>query len=138
MTANPRNSFDGSSSCWETKSPLWTRLSCKSYSSNDYRLMSDKLAHLADKIVEMAAPHVATSSTSSTPNPEIQQLRSEISEFKRIVQSIHQPRIRHRSSSRPSRPPSPATPDNHSPDASLCWYHPTFWRNSPKMPKSML
>ncbi len=87
----------------------------------------DKLAHFADKIVEVAAPQINYAASS---NQKIQQLRSEISELKHIVQSIHQPWFRHRSSSRPSsnsRPPSPAAPGSvyNSPD-SFCWYHQRF------------
>ena len=45
----------------------------------------DKLAQLADKIIEVAAPQINATTTTSSPS-EIQQLHSEISEMKRMVQ----------------------------------------------------
>ena len=48
----------------------------------------DKLAQLADKVVEVAAPQINVTTTTSNPS-KIQQLRLEISELKRIVQSLN-------------------------------------------------
>ena len=88
----------------------------------------DKLAQLADKIVEVAAPQINATTTTSNPS-EIQQLRSEISELKRIVQSLNRIQQRHRSSSRPSRSPqhnrhSSTTSEENA--TNLCWYHHRF------------
>lgn len=101
----------------------------------------EKLAQLADKIVEVAAPRVntttsqssnteinTTTTVSQSSNPEIQQLRAEISELKQLIQeATSRPQRRHRSSSRPSRsqPSRPTSPDNSTSD-NLCWYHHRF------------
>ena len=48
----------------------------------------DKLAQLADKIVEVAAPQINSTTTTSSSS-EIQRLRSEILELKKFIQSIN-------------------------------------------------
>ena len=77
----------------------------------------EKLAQLADKIVEVATP-----STS-----EIDHLRAEIAEIKRIVESLHIPSRPRRSSSRgrTSRSSRATTPVDDTTDR-LCWYHRRF------------
>ena len=98
-----------------------------------------KLAQLADKIVEVAAPQInSTRAITTSTTPEIQQLRSEIADLKRIVQAMGKTQIRHRSSSRPSRSPhrstrpvSPAPAENNSTD-DLCWYHHRYGEDARK------
>ena len=86
----------------------------------------EKVAQLADKVVEVAIPQVS-STTHSTGNPEIATLRSEILELKQIVaslQSFNKPR---RQSSRGHTPRSSrASSPAGSSAASLCWYHSRF------------
>ena len=88
----------------------------------------DKLAQLADKIVEVATPQVNATMTTSTSS-EIQHLRSEISELKKIIQSINNMQQCHHSLSQPSCKPHPSqhsspAPEDNSTD--LCWYHRRF------------
>ena len=87
----------------------------------------EKLAQLADKIVEVATP-VQISTVSHSPDSEISLLRNEIAELKRmIVSSRHTNRIRPRSSSRgrSSRSTTPQRTTTTDAD-SLCWYHQRF------------
>uniref|UniRef100_A0A1X7VWW4 Reverse transcriptase domain-containing protein n=1 Tax=Amphimedon queenslandica TaxID=400682 RepID=A0A1X7VWW4_AMPQE len=88
----------------------------------------EKLAQLADKIVEVATPEVHFA-TQPSRTPEIDTLRSEILELKQIVaslQSFNKPR---RPSSRGNTPHSScaSSPAGSSTSAtSLCWYHSRF------------
>jgi hypothetical protein len=74
-----------------------------------------KLAEMADKVMEVAAPQVETQKA-----PDIQQLRDEVAHLTTLVQSLtthhrrRSCRSRHRSS-------SPATTSE-----TLCWYHQKF------------
>lgn len=91
----------------------------------------EKLAELADKIVEVSTPQINSAinapSSNSTSNSELQQLHSEIADLKRIVSSIQRSSHRrspsrsgyHGSRSRQSTP-EPTTSDD------LCWYHRRF------------
>ena len=81
----------------------------------------DKLAMLADKVVEVASPSVpsissvnSTSSRDSTS--EIQQLRFEIADLKCLVHSITPKDCPHRSSSGPSRKPQLSSSHTSSPE----------------------
>ncbi len=90
----------------------------------------DKLAEMADKIIEVAVPSVSavSASTPAAPTSEIEQLRAEVTRLEKMVSKLA---ARPRSSScppaRPSRrPPSPA-PSVSPPDpTNLCWYHQMF------------
>ena len=83
-----------------------------------------KLAEMADKVMEVAAPtiaHISDSRPKSPPPPssDIQQLRDEVARLTTLVQSLatqHQPR----SSSRPRRRSSSPAAET------LCWYHQQF------------
>ena len=78
----------------------------------------EKLVNLADKIMEVATPSVATITTPTALATEVEQLRGEVSQLSKLVQKL----VRSRSSSRPSRrSPIPTTPSD--PVESLCWYH---------------
>lgn len=97
-----------------------------------------KLAEMADKILEVAAPTLATVSDPA-PNPpfsdpvpnssnELQQLRDEVARLSTLVRSLTaQSRRRRSSGSANSRSSSPATGASHttpaSPSGALCWYH---------------
>ena len=88
----------------------------------------ETLAQLADKIVEVAAPTVhSVEITTDSHSQELQQLWANLSDLKRIVESIH------RSSC--NRSPHPGSTRNHrscnstpepltEPD--VCWYHHRF------------
>ena len=87
----------------------------------------DKLAQLADKIVEVATPQVNSAVVAPCTSAEVQQLRTELSDLKRIVQSLHHsyPSHRSRSTSR-SRSHTRSrisTPDPENQQDTLCWYH---------------
>ena len=86
-----------------------------------------KLAEMADKIMEVARP--PTVAAISAPDPDVQQLKAEVSRLADLVASLTQYNPQHsRSRSRTRRPPSPARTDTRpSQDAtSLCWYHRKF------------
>ena len=81
----------------------------------------EDLAQLADKIIEVATPSVATVSNSNPPlAAEIDSLRKELGSLKHQLKKLT---IRSRSR---TRSPSPAAPPHQrSSDASppVCWYH---------------
>lgn len=81
----------------------------------------DELAQLADKIVEVAVPEVATVSAQSTTS-EVDQLRAEIASLKQQIQTLQLP---HRRSRRRSRSPALPLPSPQAP-TTLCWYHQKF------------
>lgn len=88
----------------------------------------EKLAQLADKIVEVATPPVSTVTSSS----EYEQLRTEMADLRKLVESLHIPvstqRNRQRSSSRGRTPrrSRASTPTNTEASDDLCWYHRRF------------
>ena len=79
------------------------------------------LAQLADKIVEVAIPSVATVRTASPINAEVEQLRAEVTRLQEIVKSLSS---RGRSPQRRSPSPHPSS------DTTLCWYHQRFGDNA--------
>ena len=86
----------------------------------------ESLASLADKVVEVAAPVVATVQSSQLSS-EMEYLRSEIASLKRLVQSLSTtPRRKH---SPRRRTPSPAPPVQ---STGLCWYHSRFAEKAAK------
>lgn len=94
--------------------------------SADSSMDLDKLADMADKVMEVAAPTVAAVSdtrSDCTDNSEVKQLREEVARLADLVASLTT-RPRRRSSFRPRRAASPA-PTNP-PQNSLCWYHTKF------------
>ncbi len=89
-----------------------------------------KLAQLADKIVEVTVPTVSAV-TARPHTSELEQLRGEITELKRMMETLSGTGFRHRrrSVSRGRTPSSRAhTPSNNTDDATdnLCWYHRRF------------
>ncbi len=97
-----------------------------------------KLAEMADKILEVAAPTLANVSDSAPNRPwndpvpnssnELQQLRDEVARLSTLVRSLTtQSRRRRPSGSANSRSSSPATDPSQalaaSPSGTLCWYH---------------
>ena len=77
-----------------------------------------KLAEMADKVMEVAAPTIGQVETQQSP--DIQQLRDEVAHLTTLVKSLTA-QHRRRSSRPRHRSSSPATPS-----ATLCWYHQTF------------
>ena len=75
----------------------------------------EDLAQLADKVMEVAVPSVASVTTST----ELQQLRQEVTDLKGMLQSLKLTQRRSR-----SRPSSPAPCSEQS--QGLCWYHAKF------------
>ena len=85
----------------------------------------EELAELADKIVEVATPTIAAT---TTPQPfsqlltELEQLRTEVRQLQRSVKTLsHNRRGRSTSHSRPSSPAPPSAGNS-----SMCWYHQTY------------
>lgn len=89
--------------------------------STDTGRSLDDLAQLADKIMEVAAPPIA-SVTTTPSSSEVAQLRSEIGELRRLVERVrpatYPPRAQ---ASYRGRSPSPAPVSTTQP--ALCWYH---------------
>ena len=85
-----------------------------------------KLADMADKIVEVATATVAAITDTST---EVQQLKEEVSRLADLVASLsqrdHLPR-RSRSTSHHRRPHTPARTDSRAEAQDLSWYHSKF------------
>ena len=107
--------------------------------STDTSMDLNKLAELADKVMDVATPtgtvaHVSDAHPGpphlaagvSTP-PEVKQLREEVARLMQLVQSLTAcSRQRSRHSSRPRRSPSPVSPGPLQDSNSLCWYHRKF------------
>jgi len=83
----------------------------------------EDLAQLANKVVEVAVPAVASINTST----ELQQLRQEVADLKGMLQSLKLTR-------RPSRScgSSPAPPPQLQQSQELCWYHAKFGEQAQK------
>lgn len=97
--------------------------------SADVAMDMDKLADLADKVMEVATPTVAAISDTRTDPPpvtsgpsEVQRLREEVARLAARIDSLNT-RSRKRSNSRPRRTASPAPPTT---TQELCWYHTKF------------
>lgn len=99
----------------------------------------DKLAEMADKIIEVVAPPPPTLATpapsvaaANAPSPletEVGQLRADLARLEKlVVQQLARPRSSSRSPYRSSRrSPSPAaTPGTSTPTDAYCWYHRKF------------
>ena len=80
-----------------------------------------KLADMADKVMEVAAPTVSAITNTRTDTTDVKQLREEVARLADLVASLTTPSHR-RSTSRPRRPQSPA-PRNPPSEDPLCWYH---------------
>ena len=96
--------------------------------STDSSLDLHKLADLANKVMEVATPTVASISgthSEDTDTSEVRQLREEVARLTNLVASLSV-RSRQRSSSRPHRPNSPAPPNPPPSQDSPCWYHAKF------------
>lgn len=83
----------------------------------------DELAQLADKIIEVAVPQVASVSAQPNSSSEIESLRAEIASLKQQIHVLKKVSRRARSPFR--RATSPAPPPPQSSDG-VCWYHQTF------------
>jgi hypothetical protein len=95
--------------------------------STDVTTDINKLADMADKVIEVATPTIATVSSAAAQDSasfEVQQLRKEVARLADLVASLTT-QSRSRSSSRPRRPRSP-TPTASSAQGELCWYHVKF------------
>ena len=89
-----------------------------------------KLADMADKIVEVAAPPIVAATSTSVS--EIQELKAEVARLTELVASITQTRPHHGCSrSRGRCPHSPAPADTQTAE-SLCWYHREFGDSAKK------
>ena len=111
--------------------------------SADTSMDLGKLADMADKVMEVATPTVAALSdtnlessptTVTTLDAEIKQLQKEVARMASMLESLIT-RHRHRSSSTPRRPASPAPTPNTTPQESVCWYHAKFGAEAEKCRK---
>ena len=101
--------------------------------STDADMDLNKLAEMADKVMEVVLPTVATIAATRTDDSssEVKQLRAEVTRLADLVASLtshdHSHRGRSRSTSRSRRHLSPAPKDTpQSQEHSLCWYHNKF------------
>ena len=94
--------------------------------SADTSLDLSKLADMADKVMEVVTPTVASISTQQT-NSEVTLLREEVAHLADLITSLthDRPRFRHRNSFRTRQQQSPA-PKTPPPDDTLCWYYAMF------------
>ena len=90
--------------------------------SADSSMDLDKLADMADKVMEVATPTVSALSANQTDNSEVKKLREEVARLADLVGSLTT-RSRRRSSSRHSRTTTPPPPPSQD---SPCWYHAKF------------
>ena len=99
---------------------------CMVLASADTSLDLSKVVDMADKVLEVVTPTVASISTQKT-NSEVTLLREEVARLADLITSLthDRPRFRHQNSFRTCRQRSPAlkTPP---PDDTLCWYHAKF------------
>ena len=95
--------------------------------SADSAMDLQKLADMADKVMEVTTPTVSAIPNTVHPQPsEIEQLRLEVKRLTDLVTSlIHHDRPHHQSTSRSCRPPTPS-PQQSSSNDSICWYHAKF------------
>lgn len=86
-----------------------------------------KLAHMADKIVEVANPPTIAAVSNDT---EVQQLKAEVTRLADLVATLTQPhprRGRSRSRSHRTRSPAPRDAQQQPQDSqTVCWYHTKF------------
>ena len=100
--------------------------------SADASMDLNKLADMADKVMEVAMPTVSAIADKRTETSEVKQLREEVTRLADLVASLTtRSRPRSRSRSTPRRPHSPA-PQNSSPEDSLCWYHAKYGETARK------
>lgn len=100
----------------------------------------DKLAEMADKVMEVAAPIPPPINAMTTPIPtdpthtqtstpasaaDVADLRSEIARLEKLFRKLSHSRSSSRTPRSSRRSPSSTPPPNTS-DSSLCWYHQTF------------
>lgn len=81
----------------------------------------EKLAELADRIVEVATPSISAVTTASLTT-ELEQMRTEMSRLQQLVKASFPRRTRSHSRPFSGRSPSPTRPTTPQPpqDASLC------------------
>ena len=98
----------------------------------------DKLAEMADKIMEVATPAVSSVATPIGISTEVEQLRVELSRLGKLVSSLAH---RSRSSSRPSSDsrssrcsptPTPRSNSSNLSTPSLCWYQAKYGEQARK------
>ena len=93
----------------------------------------DNLAEMADRIMEVSTPTMATVHVPPAPT-ELDSLRTEVRQLREMLKSLSSPsrNFRHRSPT-PTRlrSPSPARPPP-SGDPTLCWYHQRFGKAASK------
>ena len=111
-------------------------------SAHDKTTDLEKLAQLADKVVEVATPAASISSVSASQvAAELERLRTEVSCLKSLVTSLpptaldRNSRARNRSHSRGRSPTPSASPQDsqHSQEPNpLCWYHARYGKDARK------
>ena len=100
--------------------------------STDPSMDLDKLADMADKVLEVATPSIAAISDPHPDNSKVHKLREEVAHLADLVSSLTT-RSRRRSTSRSRRRAVSPSPTNTSQDSSpFCWYHAKFGGNALK------
>ena len=94
--------------------------------SADTSLDLNKLVDMADKVMEVVTPTVASISTQQT-NSEVTLLHEEVACLADLITLLthDRPKSQHQSSSHTRRQQSPA-PKTPPADDTLCWYHAKF------------
>ena len=97
--------------------------------SADCSTTIDKLAEMADKVMEAAvptAPNVSAVSHVTADHPELKQLREDVARLTELIQTLSiQSRPHYPRSTSRSRHCS-VTPTSQHHDSQLCWYHTKF------------
>ena len=90
----------------------------------------NKLADMADKVIEVSTPTFAAISNTRPDSSEVKQLREEVACLADLVASLtsHDRSRRSHSTPRSRRPLSPASPT----EDSLCWYHTKYGGDAKK------
>ena len=84
----------------------------------------EKLAELADKVMEVAAPSTSKIATPPSLAAEVEQLRGEVAWLEKLFRKLA---YHHSSSCHASRrSPTPTSDQPNPPADSLCWYHNKF------------
>ena len=91
--------------------------------SADASMELNKLADMADKVMEVATPTISAIVDTHTDTSEVKQLREEVARLADLVASLAT-RSHRRDTSRPRRSQSPVPQQQHPhSEDSLCWYH---------------
>lgn len=98
--------------------------------STDASMDLNRLADMANKVMEVATPTVSAVSDTHTDSSGVKRLREEVARLADLVASLKSQSCHH-STSRLRRPQSPS-PQNPPPEDFLCWYHAKYSEGAQK------